>query len=84
MINEKLLDEAILEHHKKILMQEIRNQVVFGHKDLSQIYGLYLKKTEERRPKNWRFQFSFWLAVVVLTSIILGWTLHALWGAVFP
>ncbi len=80
MINEKLLDKAILEHHKKILAKELHECIIYGSNDMSQIYGLYLKKTEERRPKNWRMQFAFWQAVIVIASAAFGWQLKAVFA----
>ena len=67
MINEKLLDEAILEVAKERIGQELRNAVIYGSPEMSKVYALYLNKVDEKKAARGelRFQLIAWTAVCV-------------------
>ena len=52
MINEKLLDEAILEVAKERMGQELRNAVIYGSPEMSKVYGVYLDKVKAEMAKE--------------------------------
>lgn len=67
MINEKLLDEAILEVAKKRMGEELRNAIIYGSPEMSQVYKLYLDKVSEKKGarSELRFQLGAWTAICV-------------------
>lgn len=74
MINEKLLDEAILEVHKKRMGQELRNAIIYGSPEMGEVYNLYLDKVKAQRSV---YSEVTAVRVLALVSMLLlaGWAL---------
>ena len=67
MINEKLLDEAILEVCKKRMGDTLRHAIIHDTPEMGEVYSLYLKKVERKKfaRAEMRFQIIGWVAVAV-------------------
>lgn len=52
MIDEKLLDEAILEVAKERMGKELREAVIYGSPEMGKVYALYLDKVDADKAKK--------------------------------
>lgn len=80
MIDEKLLDEAILEVAKKRMGQELRNAIIYGSPEMGEVYNLYLDKVKAEMAKEVKTYNAVPRALLALLVclVLYGLVLYAL------
>jgi hypothetical protein len=74
MIDEKLLDEAILEVAKKRIGTELRNAIIYGNPEMGEVYNLYLDKVKAKKPVLDELTVTRGLILLVMV-LVAGWAL---------